>query len=47
MSPYLKKPFKKIGLVEWLKVKAMNSSPNTAKNKRNMCPKIGITFHEI
>jgi hypothetical protein len=27
--PYLKKPFTKIGLVEWLKVKALSSSPST------------------
>jgi hypothetical protein len=30
-SPYLKKPFTKIGLVEWLKVKALSSSPSTKK----------------
>jgi hypothetical protein len=29
----LKKPFTKIGLVEWLKVKALSSSPSTAKKK--------------
>jgi hypothetical protein len=27
MRPYLEKPFTKIGLVEWLKVKAMSSRP--------------------
>jgi hypothetical protein len=27
--PYLEKPFTKIGLVEWLKVKALSSSPST------------------
>jgi hypothetical protein len=27
---YLKKPFTKRGLVEWLEVKALSSSPNTA-----------------
>jgi hypothetical protein len=31
MSPYLKKPFTKIGLLAWLKVKALSSSPSTAK----------------
>jgi hypothetical protein len=31
--PYLKKPFTKIGLVERLKVKALSSSPSTAKKK--------------
>jgi hypothetical protein len=29
-----KKPFTKIGLVEWLKVKALNSSPSTKKKKK-------------
>jgi hypothetical protein len=33
--PYLKKPFTKIGLVEWLQVKALSSSPNTEKKKKN------------
>jgi hypothetical protein len=28
---YLEKPFTKIGLVEWLKVKALSSSPSTTK----------------
>jgi hypothetical protein len=32
--PYLKKPFTKIGLVEWLKVKVLSSSPSTAKKKK-------------
>jgi hypothetical protein len=32
MRPYLKKPFTKIGLVEWLKV---NSSLSNAKTKQN------------
>jgi hypothetical protein len=31
--PYLKKSFTTIGLVEWLNVKALNSSPSTAKKK--------------
>jgi hypothetical protein len=30
---YLEKPFTKIGLVEWLKVKALSSSLSTAKKK--------------
>jgi hypothetical protein len=34
MRPYFKKPFTKIGLVEWLKVKALSSSPNTTKQKK-------------
>jgi hypothetical protein len=37
VRPYLKTPFTKIGLVEWLKVKALNSSPSTTKKrKRNL-----------
>jgi hypothetical protein len=32
--PYLKKPFTKIGLVEWLKVKALSSSPSSAKKTK-------------
>jgi hypothetical protein len=31
MRPYLKKPFTKIGLVKWLKVKALSSNSSTAK----------------
>jgi hypothetical protein len=34
MRPYLKKLFTKIGMVEWLKVKAANSSPSTSKKKK-------------
>jgi hypothetical protein len=34
MRPYLKKPFTKIGLVEWLKVKALSSSLSTTKKKK-------------
>jgi hypothetical protein len=33
VKPYLEKPFTKIGLVEWLKVKALSSSPSTTKKK--------------
>jgi hypothetical protein len=32
-DPILKKLFTKIGLVGWLKVKALSSSPSTAKKK--------------
>jgi hypothetical protein len=31
---YLKKPITKIGLLEWLKVKALSSSSITAKKKK-------------
>jgi ribosomal protein S21 len=34
MRPYLKKSFTKIGLVEWLKVKVLRSSPSTEKKKK-------------
>jgi hypothetical protein len=35
VRPYLEKPFTKTVLVEWLKVKALSSSPSTAKTKQN------------
>jgi hypothetical protein len=39
-APISKKPFTKIGLVEWLKMKALSSSPTTAKtNKQTKPPK--------
>jgi hypothetical protein len=31
VRPYLEKPFTKIGLVEWLTVEALSSSPSTEK----------------
>jgi hypothetical protein len=31
---YPEKPFTKIGLVEWLKMKALSSSPSTTKKKK-------------
>jgi hypothetical protein len=31
--PYPEKPFTKIGLVEWLKMKARSSIPSTSKKK--------------
>jgi hypothetical protein len=34
VRPYLETLFTKIGLVEWLKVKALSSSPSTAKKKK-------------
>jgi hypothetical protein len=34
MRPYFKKPFTKIGLVEWLKVKALSSNLSTTKKKK-------------
>jgi FixJ family two-component response regulator len=34
VKSYLEKPFTKLGLVEWLKVKAPRSSPNTTNNKK-------------
>jgi hypothetical protein len=35
MKSYLKKPFIKKGLVEWLKVKALSSTPSIEKTKQN------------
>jgi hypothetical protein len=32
-DPISKKPFIKIGLVEWLKVKALSSNPSNGKKK--------------
>jgi hypothetical protein len=32
--PYLEKPLTKIGLVEWLKMKALSLSPSTAKGNK-------------
>jgi hypothetical protein len=34
MRSYLEKSFIEIGLVEWLKVKALSSSPSTEKKKK-------------
>jgi hypothetical protein len=36
VRPYLEKPFTKIGLVEWLKVKALSSSPSTAHTPKKV-----------
>jgi hypothetical protein len=33
VRPYLEKPFTKVGLVEWLKVKALSSNHSTTKEK--------------
>jgi hypothetical protein len=33
-NPISKNPFAKIGLVEWLKVRVLSSSPSTAKKKK-------------
>jgi hypothetical protein len=41
MRPYLEKPFTKIGLVEWLKVKALSSSSSTSKKKKD-CFGVGV-----
>jgi hypothetical protein len=38
MRPYLEKPFTKIGLVEWLKVKVLSSSPSATKKKERKKP---------
>jgi hypothetical protein len=36
MRPYLEKPFTKVGLVEWLKVKALSSNPSTATTTKKI-----------
>jgi hypothetical protein len=38
MRCYLEKPFTKIGLVEWFKVKALSSNPSTSKKKKQKKP---------
>jgi hypothetical protein len=41
VRPYLEEPFtKKIGLVEWLKVKVLSSSPSNCKKKKKKEQKI-------
>jgi hypothetical protein len=37
----------KIGLVEWLKVKALSSNPSTAKKKANKSPNFGETNSKV
>jgi hypothetical protein len=37
LRPYIEKPLTKIELVEWLNVKALSSSPSTAKKKKKKC----------
>jgi hypothetical protein len=44
MGPYMEKPFTKKGLVEGLKVKALSSSPRTAKKKKKKTEKITKYF---
>jgi hypothetical protein len=41
-DPILKKTFTKIGLVEWLKVKALTSSPSTAKKQNKTEKQFGM-----
>jgi hypothetical protein len=38
MRPYLKKSFTKIGLVGWLKMKVLSSSPSTANKTKTKNP---------
>jgi hypothetical protein len=39
VKPYLEKPFTKIGLMEWHKVKGLSSSPSNAKKKKKKTPR--------
>jgi hypothetical protein len=41
----LEKPFTKIGLVEWLKVKALRSSPSTSKRKKKNFWRKNLILH--
>jgi hypothetical protein len=43
VRPYLEKSFTKVGLVEWLKVKALSSSPSTTKKKKKSNPHLNIS----
>jgi hypothetical protein len=45
--PYLKNPFTKIGMMEWLKVKALSSSPSTAKKKKEGGTLIPLWYLEV
>jgi hypothetical protein len=47
MKPYLKKPFTKIRLVEWLKVKALSSSPSTTKKKKISKGKLAVDVQTL
>jgi hypothetical protein len=47
MRPYLKKPFTKKGLVEWLKVKALSSSPSTERRLNDSYLSIDIQTHGV
>jgi hypothetical protein len=44
MRPYLGKKNAKQGLVEWLKVEALSSSPSTAKKKKKANMNHGRTW---
>jgi hypothetical protein len=44
VRPYLEKPFTKIGLVEWLKVKALSSSPSTPAPAKKKVIVGGISY---
>jgi hypothetical protein len=45
--PYLENTLHKEGLVEWLKVKALNSSPSTAKQSKTKQQKNKIPFFQM
>jgi hypothetical protein len=36
VRPYLEKPFIRIGLVEWFKVKALSSNPSVEKKSNRL-----------
>jgi hypothetical protein len=43
LRPHLEKPFTKIGLMEYLKVKALSSNPCTTKKKKGLGMQISGT----
>jgi hypothetical protein len=47
MKPYLEKLFTKIGLVEWLKVMVLSSSPSTGKKKKKKKNQILMQSNDI
>jgi hypothetical protein len=46
-DPILKKTHHKKGLAEWLKVKALSSSPGTTKKKKSEVDHEGLGTHQI
>jgi hypothetical protein len=47
VKPYLKKPFTKIRLVEWLRVKALSSSLKKKKSTLNIYYDLGTILWQV